>query len=83
MAKEWRLVTTTSPRSPGATGRPSARIVLLKGYDARGFAFFTNYESRKGREILANPFAALTFFYPTLERQIRVEGRCERVGAGG
>ena len=58
-------------------GRPSARIVLLKGFDERGFAFFTNYRSRKGRELTANPFAALLFFYPSLERQIRVEGRIE------
>ena len=62
-----------------ADGRPSARIVLLKGYDERGFAFFTNYLSRKGREIDANPFASLVFFYPTLERQMRVEGRVEKV----
>jgi pyridoxamine 5'-phosphate oxidase len=58
-------------------GRPSARIVLLKGFDNRGFAFFTNYRSRKGRELSANPFAALLFFYVSLERQIRVEGRIE------
>ena len=62
-------------------GRPSSRIVLLKGFDARGFVFFTNYDSRKGTELDANPFAALTFFYPTLERQVRVEGAVERVSA--
>lgn len=55
-------------------GRPSARVVLLKGVDERGFAFFTNYLSRKGRELAANPHAALTFFWPELERQVRVEG---------
>ncbi len=60
-------------------GRPSARIVLLKGFDEWGFTFFTNYESRKGRELAANPFAALVFFWADLERQIRVEGRVERV----
>ncbi len=60
-------------------GRPSARIILLKAFDSRGFSFFTNYESRKGRELVANPFAALTFFFVTLERQIRIEGRVERV----
>ena len=60
-------------------GRPSARVVLLKGFDSRGFAFFTNSESRKGRELAANPFASLVFFWPTLERSVRVEGRAERV----
>jgi len=60
-------------------GRPSARMVLLRGVDERGFAFFTNYESRKARELEANPYAALVFFWHELERQIRVEGRVERV----
>lgn len=59
-------------------GRPSARIVLLKMADERGFAFFTNYESRKGRELDANPQAALVLHWPELERQVRVEGRVER-----
>ncbi|MDP9316994.1 MAG: pyridoxamine 5'-phosphate oxidase [Chloroflexota bacterium] len=63
----------------GADGQPSARVVLLKGFDARGFAFYTNYESRKGRELLAHPRAALLFFWPDLERQVRVEGRVEKV----
>lgn len=60
-------------------GRPSARVVLLKGFDARGFSFFSNYDSRKGDELATNPFAALVFFWPTLERQVRVEGRVARV----
>lgn len=60
-------------------GRPSARIVLLKGFDDRGFVFFTNYESRKGREILANPHASLLFFWPALERQVRIEGEVTQV----
>jgi pyridoxamine 5'-phosphate oxidase len=60
-------------------GRPSARMVLLKGVDARGFNFFTNYESRKGNELTANPRAALVFFWVQLERQVRVEGRVERL----
>ncbi len=64
-----------------ADGRPSARIVLLRGVDERGFAFFTNYESRKARELDANPWAALVFFWHDLERQVRVEGRVERVNA--
>jgi pyridoxamine 5'-phosphate oxidase len=59
-------------------GRPSARIVLLRGFDARGFCFFTNYASHKGRELIANPHAALTFHWAELERQIRIEGRVEK-----
>jgi pyridoxamine 5'-phosphate oxidase len=60
-------------------GRPSARVVLLKGFDARGFSFFTNYRSRKGRELEANPRASLVFFWHALERQVRIDGRVERV----
>src|SRR5262245_18946943 len=56
-------------------GRPSARMVLLKGFDASGFAFYTNYESRKGHELAANPWAALVFFWVDLARQIRIEGQ--------
>jgi pyridoxamine 5'-phosphate oxidase len=62
-------------------GRPSVRVVLLRAVDQRGFAFFTNYESRKGRELDANPHAALLFFWPGLERQVRIEGQVERVDA--
>ena len=65
--------------SPDA--RPSVRIVLLRGYDERGFVFFTNYESRKGRELDANPRAALAFHWHDLERQIRVEGPVVRISA--
>ncbi len=57
-----------------AQGRPSARIVLLKGIEAGQLCFFTNYLSRKGQQLAAQPFAALTFFWPELERQIRIEG---------
>ena len=64
-----------------ADGRPSARIVLLKGVDARGFVFYTNLRSRKGREIEARPRAALLFFWPELERQVRIEGSVERTSA--
>jgi pyridoxamine 5'-phosphate oxidase len=62
-----------------AEGRPSARMVLLKGADARGFTFFTNRGSRKGRELEENPVAALCLHWPAREQQIRVEGRVERV----
>ena len=64
-----------------ARGRPSARIVLLKGMDPRGFVFYTNYDSRKGRELAANPQAALTFMWKELERQVRIEGKVEKVTA--
>jgi pyridoxamine 5'-phosphate oxidase len=60
-------------------GQPSARMVLLKGFDASGFTFFTNYESRKGGELTANPRAALLFFWAELHRQVRIEGTVERV----
>jgi pyridoxamine 5'-phosphate oxidase len=62
-----------------ARGRPAGRVCLLKGMDARGFVFFTNYESRKGRELAANPAAALTFYWRELERQVRIEGAVEKV----
>lgn len=65
----------------GADGRPAARIVLLKGVDARGFVFFSNFDSAKGRDLAANPRAALVFFWVELERQVRVEGDVERVAA--
>jgi len=62
-----------------ADGRPSARLVLLKEFDERGFVFYTNLESRKGRELATNPHAALCFHWPPLEQQVRVEGRVEKV----
>ena len=62
----------------GAGGAPSARVVLLKDFDARGFVFFTNYDSRKGRELAANPRAALCFYWQPLERQVRVDGTVVR-----
>ncbi|HYG44957.1 MAG TPA: pyridoxamine 5'-phosphate oxidase [Bordetella sp.] len=61
-----------------AAGQPSARIVLIKGYDERGFVFYTNYESRKGHDLLVNPRAGLLFFWQPLERQVRIEGRVEK-----
>jgi pyridoxamine 5'-phosphate oxidase len=60
-------------------GRPSARVVLLKAVDESGFTFHTNYQSRKGRELAGNPWAALVFYWPALERQVRVEGTVERL----
>jgi pyridoxamine 5'-phosphate oxidase len=60
-------------------GRPSARMLLLKGLDERGFTFYTNYESQKGTELATNPHAALVFYWAELERQVRVTGRAERV----
>jgi pyridoxamine 5'-phosphate oxidase len=64
----------------GPDGRPSARMVLLKGLDARGFVFYTNLESRKSTELAANPHAALCFLWKSLNRQVRVEGSVELVG---
>lgn len=60
-------------------GRPAARMVLLKGIEQGAFVFYTNYESRKGRQIESHPFVALTLFWPELERQVRVEGKVARV----
>jgi pyridoxamine 5'-phosphate oxidase len=63
----------------GDDGRPSSRIVLIKDVDHRGFTWFTNYDSRKGRELANKPYAALLFYWIELERQVRIEGRVERV----
>jgi len=60
-------------------GRPSARIMLLKGFYSEGFIFYTNYLSRKGKELTKNPNAALTFFWPGLQRQVRIEGTIEKI----
>ena len=62
-------------------GKPSSRIVLIKQFDARGFTWYTNYESQKGRQLAQNPHAALLFFWPELERQVRIEGRVDRTTA--
>ena len=74
--------TAMSLATVNAQGRPSSRIVLLKGLDPAGFVFYTNYQSRKGREMAANPVAALTFLWKELERQVRIEGTVEKVTAG-
>jgi len=63
----------------GADGRPSTRVVLIKGWDARGIVWYTNYLSRKGRELAGNPHAALQFHWVELERVVRIEGRVEKV----
>jgi len=68
---------TMSVATVGTDGRPSNRIVLLKAFDERGFVFYTNYEGRKGSELLANPYCALCFHWPPMEIQIRIEGRAE------
>lgn len=64
-----------------ADGQPHCRVLQLKGLDERGFTFFSNYESAKGQQLLENPRAAMTFFWPALERQVRIEGRVEKVSA--
>ena len=80
-AMEASVVETNAMTLATATadGRPSARIVLLKGLDDLGFVFFTNYESRKGRDLEINPYAALLFYWAELSRQVRVEGVVSRV----
>jgi len=87
---EWfREAEATVPVDPnamvlstvGPEGRPSSRVVLLKGFDDAGFVFYTNIDSRKSREFAAHPFAALCFHWKTLKRQVRIEGRVAPVGA--
>lgn len=65
----------------GDGGRPSTRVVLIKGFDERGIVWYTNYDSRKGRELATNPFAALQFHWVELERVVRIEGRVEKASA--
>ena len=78
LAADIREVNAMTLATATPDGKPSARIVLLKGFDEHGFAFFTNYDSEKGRELDANPFAALVFFWTQLERQVRITGPVER-----
>lgn len=87
---DWfALARGSEPNDPDAValatadreGRPSVRMVLLKGHDDRGFVFYTNQDSRKGNELAANPHAALLFHWKSLRRQVRVEGRVEPVSA--
>lgn len=85
----WQHAIETKIEEPNAmtlatcndSGKPSARIVLLKGIKENGFVFFTNYESRKGKEINGNPYAALVFLWKELERQIRIEGEIKKISA--
>jgi pyridoxamine 5'-phosphate oxidase len=65
----------------GKNGRPSSRTVLIKQYDARGFTWYTDYQSQKGQQLAENPYAAILFFWPELERQVRIEGRVEKTSA--
>ena len=73
-----RDVNAMSLATTGQGGKPSVRIVLLKGFDQDGFVFFTNYESEKGKQLEANPYAALVFYWIELDRQIRISGKAER-----
>lgn len=81
IAAEVREPTAMTVATIDADGTPSARIALLKGVDQRGFVFYTNYDSRKGRAIAANDAVALVFWWPELERQVCIEGRAAKVSA--
>ena len=76
---EIRDVNAMSLATAGRDGKPTVRIVLLKGFDQDGFVFFTNYESSKGKQLAQNPRAALNFHWPWLERQIQIEGSVKKV----
>jgi pyridoxamine 5'-phosphate oxidase len=78
LAADIRDVNAMSLATATPDGKPSVRIVLLKGFDERGFAFFTNYDSEKARQLEANPSAALVFYWAQLERQVRISGAVER-----
>jgi len=71
--------TAVNVATVGSDGRPSARMLLLKGFDRNGFVFYTNFNSRKGTELSENPFACLTFWWPSQYRQVRIEGRVAKV----
>ncbi|GMT18179.1 hypothetical protein PFISCL1PPCAC_9476, partial [Pristionchus fissidentatus] len=72
-------INAVSVATVSADGRPSSRMVLLKSYDEVGFVFYTNYDSRKGQQLAANPNAAMLFYWPLYHRQVRVEGVIERL----
>ena len=81
LASEILEVNAMTLATSTKSGKPSARIVLLKGFDEKGFVFFTNYESNKGKALAENPNAALIFFWKEIERQIRIEGVVEKISA--
>jgi pyridoxamine 5'-phosphate oxidase len=81
LAAEVPEANAMSVSTAGKNGRPSSRILLIKDVDARGFTWFTNYNSRKGLDLRENPYAALLFYWIELERQVRIEGRVERLTA--
>ncbi len=81
LASEILEVNAMTLATSTKSGKPSARIVLLKGFDERGFVFFTNYESNKGKALAENPNAALIFFWKEIERQIRIEGVAQKISA--
>jgi len=81
LKSELREPTAMALATVGADGRPSARMVLLKSFDDRGFVFFTNYESRKGGELAGNEHAAALLYWAELERQVRIEGDVEKISA--
>lgn len=81
LASELPLPNAMTLATVSAESKPAARMVLLKGFDARGFVFYTNYESRKAVELAANSLACLVFYWPANERQVRIEGRAEKVTA--
>lgn len=81
LSSDWPDVNAMSLATAGADGLPSVRIVLLKSFDDTGFSFFTNYESRKGRELAENPEAALVAYWPNFSRQVRVEGSVTKLSA--
>lgn len=81
LGAEIEEVNAMTLATASAEGKPSARIVLLKGYDEHGFVFFTNYTSRKGQDMAENDQVTLLFFWKELERQVRIEGRVEKLGA--
>jgi pyridoxamine 5'-phosphate oxidase len=80
LGAEIEEVNAMTLATSSADGKPSARIVLLKGYDEHGFVFFTNYTSRKGQDMAENDQVTLLFFWKELERQVRIEGRVEKLG---
>mgnify|MGYP001315039776 CR=1 FL=1 len=79
LAAEVNEPTAMTLSTVGSDKRPSSRVVLLKGFDPDGFVFYTNYNSRKGRQLEENPFAAINFFWPELERQVNISGRTSKV----